>query len=74
MPRPLEDATGLMIHGPLSLAKQSDMEKKTFEQHSNHREPVKGGLLLQKKRGGSYCRIPGTRREAQKSAERCGSS
>lgn len=26
MPRPLEDATGLMIHGPLSLAKQSEIE------------------------------------------------
>lgn len=26
MPRPLEDATGLIIHGPLSLAKQSEIE------------------------------------------------
>lgn len=36
MPRPLEDATGLMIHGPLSLAKQSDGEKKTFRQRFQH--------------------------------------
>lgn len=33
MPRPLEEATGLMIHGPLSLAKQSDSKKNTFRHH-----------------------------------------
>lgn len=41
MPRPLEDATGLMIQGPLSLAKQSDSEEKTFRQQSQQLWPFK---------------------------------
>lgn len=32
MPRPLEDATGLIIHGPLSFAKQSDITARKMRQ------------------------------------------
>ncbi len=42
MPRPLEDATGLIIHGPLSLAKQSEIEAGKTRRDSDRQRMIAG--------------------------------
>lgn len=83
MPRPLEDATGFMIQGPLSFAKQSEVEAWRTRRDSKRKQNVFSLEWTSHKErctwtnkimwDASYCRIPGTRREAQRSEEQCGS-
>lgn len=88
MPLPREDATGLMIHAPLSLLNEPEIRMRTEresvikdQQRSKHIFLIDGVYVNSQTlsecwldRGvPTHCWIPGTRQEAQRSGVRCGS-